>query len=203
MIYERINKEAGHIPIEGFYNNGGFEEEGMVKLEEITSFVSSFIDRLFGAATIWPRVAEDVRKTSLNIIGVMQSVYDTSVNVIFGQDKKCNIQDQPINPHPCHGTPANTVKLSDDSTHVKDQAAAPEALKAEPPADKPAEPEAKDTSSPTDASTPDATTNNAAAVVESPAPKPRAKKRHNPDSSEPANKAVKTPRKPRTPKPKV
>ncbi|MEO5360178.1 MAG: hypothetical protein H7843_06975 [Nitrospirota bacterium] len=64
----------------------------MVKFEEITAFVSSFIDKYFGHNTIWPRIAEDVRKTSLTLINTVQSVYDTSINTIFGQDKKSDTQ---------------------------------------------------------------------------------------------------------------
>ncbi|KWT90970.1 hypothetical protein [Candidatus Magnetominusculus xianensis] len=85
----------------------------MVKFEEITAFVSSFIDKYFGHDTIWPRIAEDVRKTSLNLINTVQSVYDTSINTIFGQDKKSDTQN-PVT-HQCAQPPETKPETKPDT----------------------------------------------------------------------------------------
>ncbi|MCG6552852.1 MAG: hypothetical protein L7F77_11025 [Candidatus Magnetominusculus sp. LBB02] len=62
----------------------------MVKIEEVTSFVSSFIDKYFGPKTVWPGIAEDVHKTGLKLMDVAASVYDASAKAISAQFGGCS-----------------------------------------------------------------------------------------------------------------
>ncbi|WP_420265371.1 hypothetical protein [Candidatus Magnetominusculus dajiuhuensis] len=161
----------------------------MVKLEEITSFVSSFIDKYFGPETIWPGITEEVRKAGLKVVDIAQSVYDTSVKAISGQCEKSNTGVQSTDEQRCHchtakeTTQPEISQKVDDATPMVDIPKA-ETLKVEEPARK----------------TTDAPTPGNADTVKPPARKPRAKRDPGTDatrtkSTEP--KAART-RKPKT-----
>ncbi|MBF0568827.1 MAG: hypothetical protein HQK95_08165 [Nitrospirae bacterium] len=153
----------------------------MVKLEEITSFVSSFIDKNFGPGTIWPGITEEVRKAGLKVVDIAQSVYDTSVKAISGQCEKSNTGVQSADEQRCHCHTAKETEQPEISQKVDTATPMVDILKAE--TLKVEEPAHKTTVAPGTDDT-----------VKPPARKPRAKK-------EPGTDATRTKSKPTEPKP--
>ncbi|MBF0458209.1 MAG: hypothetical protein HQK99_09975 [Nitrospirae bacterium] len=153
----------------------------MIKFEEITSFVSSAIDKYFGPKTIWPGITDEVRKTSLKLANTVQSVYDQSLSAILGQCDKPGTEEK--NTHEC-GCSKNRQEAKQPDASPATSNKAPEIRSADPEITKAAEPKTKETAASSDPQ---------AAATKPPARKPRAKKDTNaePAGTKPAKTRAK------------
>ncbi|MBF0319789.1 MAG: hypothetical protein HQL01_08305 [Nitrospirae bacterium] len=87
----------------------------MVKFDEITSIVSSFLGKVFGPETKWPDIVDDVRNKGLKLAEVVQSSFDTTLNTMLQQCEKSD--GSPENPD----TKSQAAKQPETSEEAKAQ----------------------------------------------------------------------------------